>query len=765
MFHTFEGFENPTATSAVRNRATSERRESISRRVTTLRACTSCRHRKIKCDGEKPCEACRWYKKSDQCHYSDPRPSRRHVEKLSTTLEEYRSILGRLFPDLPPESLVNLSREKLLELTTASAGSHVQTLSQHPESPATSASLDAHLSPCSNEDDNLESLQSMPEELPDSRNTSSTDLAEGVSDDVNALSLSARQPSSYLGVSSIQAVIKVIVWLDPGCASYFSRTPEAEQDGGIGWPHRAPITPPQPCIPPSEMQMLDAYFLYFQAFAPMIDERSFRETYCAGRRRDDHWLALLNIVLALGSIAATGPDDVTHQTYFLRCKSHLSISSLGSSHIEIVQALGLVGGWYCHYISQPNLAYSLMGAALRMAAALGLHKEFADTRQLPSPAKLASMDLKRRVWWSLFCMDTWAGMTLGRPSMGRTGSTITVKPPLCRDKENVLEILPLVENIRFAKIATQVQESLAAAPLVKHQEMAHADTQLLEWWDNLPSVLKNHEPCSESINTVRTVMRWRYYNQRILLYRPTLLSYAMRRVPYIALRSEERTAIERCREVAQQSIENIAATAQLNQLCGWNAVWWTFQASMVPLVGLFLHDPTADDPRASIESCQAQVEMAMMTLARMQSFGHTAKRSLDAISRIYEASKRGQDLAEPESAVIGLGGSYPAGRDLSLLFTSPSDPCRSNTTMTENGFLDPLATPFTDDSGGQYLWEYLSWSDNSLWPGIVAEVDGRNDAMALLTPDHDKGPKYGDQPAYFDPMPESGYGVHAGFYY
>lgn len=358
----------------------------------------------------------------------------RHVEKLSTTLEEYRSILGRLFPDLPPESLVNLSREKLLELTTASAGSHVQTLSQHPESPATSASLDAHLSPCSNEDDNLESLQSMPEELPDSRNTSSTDLAEGVSDDVNALSLSARQPSSYLGVSSIQAVIKVIVWLDPGCASYFSRTPEAEQDGGTGWPHRAPITPPQPCIPPSEMQMLDAYFLYFQAFAPMIDERSFRETYCAGRRRDDHWLALLNIVLALGSIAATGPDDVTHQTYFLRCKSHLSISSLGSSHIEIVQALGLVGGWYCHYISQPNLAYSLMGAALRMAAALGLHKEFADTRQLPSPAKLASMDLKRRVWWSLFCMDTWAGMTLGRPSMGRIGSTITVKPPLCRDK-------------------------------------------------------------------------------------------------------------------------------------------------------------------------------------------------------------------------------------------------------------------------------------------------------------------------------------------
>lgn len=75
MFHTFEGFENPTLPTTVRGR--NQRQQSVGRRVTTLRACTSCRHRKIKCDGEKPCEACRWYKKADLCQYSDPRPSRR----------------------------------------------------------------------------------------------------------------------------------------------------------------------------------------------------------------------------------------------------------------------------------------------------------------------------------------------------------------------------------------------------------------------------------------------------------------------------------------------------------------------------------------------------------------------------------------------------------------------------------------------------------------------------------------------------------------
>lgn len=339
---------------------------------------------------------------------------------------------------MAPESLVSLPREKLLELTTGSSSYAAN--APRPASPATSGSVEAQVSPLSHEDDNLESLQSMPEELDDDRQPSSGELVEGVSDDVNALSLSARPSSSYLGVCSIQAVLKVIVWLDPGAASYFAQIPPTQScDGGLDYDtqhawNQPPVTPPNLAIPSTEMQMLDAYFLYFQSFVPMIDEQMFRETYIMGRRRDDYWLALLNIVLALGSIAASGPDDMTHQTYFLRCKSHLSLSSLGSSHLETIQALGLIGGWYCHYISQPNLAYSLMGAALRMAAGLGLHKEFADSRQAPNSAKLASIDLKRRVWWSLFCMDTWGGMTLGRPSMGRFGPNITVKPPNCRDK-------------------------------------------------------------------------------------------------------------------------------------------------------------------------------------------------------------------------------------------------------------------------------------------------------------------------------------------
>ncbi|RAL11890.1 putative C6 transcription factor [Aspergillus homomorphus CBS 101889] len=749
MFHTFEGFENPGLSNPTRGR--NQRQPSVGRRVTTLRACTSCRHRKIKCDGEKPCEACRWYKKADQCQYSDPRPSRRHVEKLSTTLDEFRGVLEKLFPGFPAETLVNLPREKLLDLV-GKGPSHVQTQPPHPASPATSASAEAHTSPASSEDGNLESLQAIPDHTSHLRNSRSAAFPSGISDDVNALSLSAQQPSSYLGVSSIHAVLKVIVWLDPGSLTHLSRTPAfGGRRGSIDlssspesqtWPAHGlqqRLATPE-FRRASEPQLLDAYFTYVQPFVPLLDEQSFRETYHSGRRADEQWLALLNIVLALGSIAASPARDTSHQTYFLKCKEYINLECLGSSQLETIQTLGLMGGYYLHYTSQPNLAYAIMGAALRMAAALGLHKELSDNQNGGSRQKQSSTDQKRRVWWSLFCLDTWGGMTLGRPSMGRLGPTITVKLPHYREKGNVLDILPLLENVRFCKIATQIQEVLAASPLTKYQEMTQLDSQLLEWYENLPYILKDHEPCSESIAFTRTVMKWRYYNQRMLLYRPTLLSYAMRRVPYIVLRSEERMAIERCREIAEATIQDIATKAQDHQMSGWNAVWLIFQAAMVPLLGLFLNDSTVDDPRATVEACQAQVETTMLVLARLQSWSPTAKSTLEAVSRLFDASKRNSALTSASSSIDhgscstlcedGLPGT--AGGML-----SQAEFGRGIMVNLENGFLDPFEPPFIDDSAGQYLWDFLSWSDNNLLQGL-AEMDNGNAGMFGLEERHVK---------------------------
>lgn len=299
------------------------------------------------------------------------------------------------------------------------------------------------VSPWSGNDEILECLHTIPEEASDVREFGDGfNLVSGVPDDVNALSLNSKQPSSYLGVSSIYAVLKVIVSLDSACLSNFLRASPGPGDdleqavfrssNPTPWPSQAisqampdaRLLPLQASRQSTEVHLIEAYFTYFQPVVPMLDEQGFWEIHKSGSRKDNRWLGLLNIVLALGSIAGTTADDSSHYTYYLRARNHLSLDALGSAHLETIQALGLMGGYYLHYVSQPNLAYSLMGAALRMAMAMGLHEE--PTR---SDNSLSELSLDRRVWWSLFCMDTWGSATLGRPSMGRYKPTIAVKIP------------------------------------------------------------------------------------------------------------------------------------------------------------------------------------------------------------------------------------------------------------------------------------------------------------------------------------------------
>lgn len=230
-------------------------------------------------------------------------------------------------------------------------------------------------------------------------------------------------------------------------------------------------------------------------------------------------------------------------------------------------------------------------------------------------------------------------------------------------------------------------------------------------------------------------MKWRYHVQRILLYRPTLLSYAMRRVPYIALRSEERTAIERCREIAENAISDISAGARTPQMSGWNAVWFLFQSTMVPLLGLFINDSTVTDPRATMESCQAQVQDALLIFARLQVASPTARKTLDAVSRIFEASKRGADILDTNSINSGNPSTV---RDVGISPMTanvlPSQEFgRGFMVASETGFTDPFPPSTMDDPSGQYLWDFLSWSDTNFVP--MPDIDSMNDGGILSSDD------------------------------
>ncbi|CAK7227057.1 hypothetical protein SCUCBS95973_006411 [Sporothrix curviconia] len=523
---------------------------------------------------------------------------------------------------------------------------------------------------CLKSDQTLSSLEQIPfrgAEWDEERRDHDPIPAEA--DDVNALSLAVDRQTSYLGASSIKAALMVMLKVQPDLRNSLASTSinnavemshnipaikqqkgqqnQQQQDGSANVVTNTTLRKLQPVSWSWKGQtLIDAYFKRIHAFIPMLDETAFRADYLEGQRFDAPWLALLNMVFAMGSVAGTKSEDTNHFNYYNRAMEHLPMDAFGSSHIETVQALAIIGGYYLHYINRPNMANAVLGAAIRMASALGLHRE---SLAHGGTTDVAAAETRRRTWWSLFCLDTWATTTMGRPSFGRWGPAINIQSPefgiaAGRDTTQHAGSLPLIENIKFCKIATQIQDMLAISPLLRPDDRCSLDAQLVNWYQGLPWLLRTTDPCAEPLYIARCIMKWRYQNLRMLLHRPVLLGLASSGQTHAP--ESEIAAVEACRELAKQTIEDISHEWSRNQMSGWNAVWFVYQAAMVPLVSIFWQ---WSSPR--VPEWHKQIESVLSMLEAMEEWSLAARRSREVVWRMYEASRQ-PGLLQPHPAAL-----------------------------------------------------------------------------------------------------------------
>lgn len=98
------------------------------------------------------------------------------------------------------------------------------------------------------------------------------------------------------------------------------------------------------------------------------------------------------MVLAIGTIAACKSEENGHIKFYKHAKQLLRMSAFGSGRLEALQALILMGGYYLHYMDQPNEAHAITGAAFRMALAMRLHREQSEK------AITSSVEVRRKTW-------------------------------------------------------------------------------------------------------------------------------------------------------------------------------------------------------------------------------------------------------------------------------------------------------------------------------------------------------------------------------
>ncbi|SPN99708.1 related to transcriptional activator Mut3p [Cephalotrichum gorgonifer] len=176
--------------------------------------------------------------------------------------------------------------------------------------------------------------------------------------------------------------------------------------------------------PTQEEYFLDLFWQsYHTSLVPILDEAQFKEHYRSlwatpdGMRKPS---ALVDIVIAicmqhglstLPSARQKGIEDndatIAGRWYYRRCRRLLAYE-MESPTISTLQSHILCYAYLCNG-SFMNMADTDCGLAVRTAYMLGLHTE--PPQDMPRREK----EMRKRIWWSLYVLDSKLGMKLGRP--------------------------------------------------------------------------------------------------------------------------------------------------------------------------------------------------------------------------------------------------------------------------------------------------------------------------------------------------------------
>lgn len=169
---------------------------------------------------------------------------------------------------------------------------------------------------------------------------------------------------------------------------------------------------------------INAYFTHFHTTYPLLHEATFRAQFSdlLPRPPEEAWSLLTRVVLAIGAWCTGFEITVGDQKDCFGLFRNIDLFQSGS--LCMVQALTLIGV-YLHYLSKSNASSLYLGAAVKMAMTLGLHREFSHW-----DISLFDREVRRRAWWCLYILDSGQAIAMGRPVLLPHASAIDIKKPL-----------------------------------------------------------------------------------------------------------------------------------------------------------------------------------------------------------------------------------------------------------------------------------------------------------------------------------------------
>ncbi|KAJ5897474.1 hypothetical protein N7504_007762 [Penicillium tannophilum] len=422
------------------------------------RACESCRQRKTKCSGDTPvCRQCRELRVQCQYPVGWRDKMKKELDRLSAEVQEYENFLEDLRTNAEArtaEWVILLMEKYGLKGDHRERNQFLMPTPQNemePDEPSPLSSIGS-----------LEAIDRLEEDPNRSEGTRATGVVGKSSE-----------------ISWMQRVQREAEQRARGNPGTLESNPADDEEKEAFSLHALnyhlddlDISVPEPvqlyAMPPRELadRLFDDYFSKTHPFFPILSKQLFRGQYQTfldtstrpdPARPGDKWLAVLNIIFAIGAKhahltnAAWRGEDNDHLVYLTRARLLSMNSDVLFSHPDLqqVQVEGLIA-FYLLASDQINRAWRISALAIRSAITLGINLKITSTKT-PSITKEA----RYRVWWCLYSFEHMLGIMTGRSIYSLDGGYATPLP------------LPFEEE--------QLQENPAAAEVLNNPTLRDAD--------------------------------------------------------------------------------------------------------------------------------------------------------------------------------------------------------------------------------------------------------------------------------------------------
>ncbi|KAK9459915.1 fungal-specific transcription factor domain-containing protein [Lipomyces oligophaga] len=588
----------------------------IQKRRRVTRACDECRRKKIKCDGKQPCTHCTVY--SYDCTYDQPSNRRRnpapfYISQLESRLQQSNTVLQALLPGVDifsngfdvPRFLTQIkttSSSALREVAAAGRlAANAQVPSLDPASAATASSATQLVSATPSAQTKSSESPASNSDSPSSNIPTGTDAdasMESMVVSLGRLDVDETGHLDYVGHSSGRAFLQHLrarflnnhpdaipahipklnqFYYSPQSAS--PETPLLSGDSPSEYHYYQQVTEFKIILPPQDVAERLISTVWSQAFIVMwfshrpTFDRRLEELYSADP--DDYtpqqvnFLPLVYCYLAVGvlfsSESRTGEsyDLAEGYKYFVAARNMIDITEARDT--DAIQAIILMV-IFLQSTARLSTCYSYVGAALRAALRLGLH------RKLAYNFNPVEAEVRKRIFWAIRKMDVHIGAMLGLPR-SIDNNDIDQEDPLEIEDEYITEngILPhpigvmthqtignvhmklmnilsnIVEDVYPIKSRTPVVTvGTSTANSVSYAKVVELENDLQQWLDSLPFELRpGIDPPEEWLQANR-LLNMAFCYVKIILYRPF--------IHYIAQKSKDTTPDQRAYSCAANCI-------------------------------------------------------------------------------------------------------------------------------------------------------------------------------------------------------------------